>query len=198
MARRRRPPRPGALAELPPLKILSQIAALQALYYAVALVLMLFTVLVAGSAFSMELIFGWDAVRGDTTQGWLMGFVWILDGGLVMYVSPSMALCLEGLGAGRLGVFGTWLTLFVIQQGRRDSSTGRALQTRARLCALGTRHPPHYRNAVYGAAPTPHGMVALDGGGQCGVGCAGNVGLSLPSAPADHVWRRRCGIDGWR
>ncbi|EAQ83201.1 hypothetical protein CHGG_09605 [Chaetomium globosum CBS 148.51] len=87
MARRRRPPRPGALAELPPLKILSQIAALQALYYAVALVLMLFTVLVAGSAFSMELIFGWDAVRGDTTQGWLMGFVWILDGGLVMAVA---------------------------------------------------------------------------------------------------------------
>ncbi|KAH6623633.1 integral membrane protein S linking to the trans Golgi network-domain-containing protein [Chaetomium tenue] len=87
MARRRRPPRPGALAELPPLKILSQIAALQALYYAVALVLMLFTVLVAGSAFSMDLIFGWDAVRGDTTQGWLMGFVWILDGGLVMAVA---------------------------------------------------------------------------------------------------------------
>ncbi|KAK3290616.1 integral membrane protein S linking to the trans Golgi network-domain-containing protein [Chaetomium fimeti] len=87
MARRRRPPRPGALAELPPLKILSQIAALQGLYYAVALVLMLFTVLVAGSAFSMDLVFGWDAVRGDTTQGWLMGFVWILDGGLVMAVA---------------------------------------------------------------------------------------------------------------
>ncbi|KAH6847257.1 integral membrane protein S linking to the trans Golgi network-domain-containing protein [Chaetomium sp. MPI-CAGE-AT-0009] len=87
MARRRRPPRPGALAELPPLKILSQIAALQGLYYAVALVLMLFTVLVAGTAFSMELVFGWDAVRGDTTQGWLMGFVWVLDGGLVMAVA---------------------------------------------------------------------------------------------------------------
>jgi len=84
MARRRRPPRPGALAELPPLKILSQIAALQALYYAVALVLMLFTVLVAGTKFSLDLIFGWDAVRGDTTQGWLMGFIWILDGGLLM------------------------------------------------------------------------------------------------------------------
>ena len=86
MARRRRPPRPGALAELPPLKILSQIAALQGLYYAVALVLMLFTTLVAGTTFSLGLVFGWDAVRGDTTQGWLMGFVWILDGGLVMCV----------------------------------------------------------------------------------------------------------------
>jgi hypothetical protein len=91
MARRRRPPRPGALAELPPLKILSQIAALQALYYAVALVLMLFTVLVAGTKFSLDLIFGWDAVRGDTTQGWLMGFIWILDGGLLMCVSCEAA-----------------------------------------------------------------------------------------------------------
>lgn len=87
MARRRRPPRPGALSELPPLKILSQIAALQGLYYAAALVLMLFTALVAGSKFSIDLIFGWDAVRGDTTQGWLMGFIWVLDGGVLMWVS---------------------------------------------------------------------------------------------------------------
>lgn len=87
MTRRRRPPRPGALAELPPLKILSQIAALQALYYAAALVLMVFTVLVAGTKFNMDLVFGWDAVRGDTTQGWLMGFIWLLDGGLLMCVS---------------------------------------------------------------------------------------------------------------
>ncbi|KAK4111526.1 hypothetical protein N656DRAFT_798917 [Canariomyces notabilis] len=84
MARRRRPPRPGALAELPPLKILSQIAILQGLYYAGALVLMLFTVLVAGTSFSIDLVFGWAAVRGDTTQGWLMGFIWVLDGGLLM------------------------------------------------------------------------------------------------------------------
>jgi hypothetical protein len=72
------------LAELPPLKILSQIAALQGLYYAGALVLMLFTALVAGTKFGLNLVFGWDAVRGDTTQGWLMGFIWVLDGGLLM------------------------------------------------------------------------------------------------------------------
>ncbi|KAJ4293040.1 hypothetical protein N0V88_005704 [Collariella sp. IMI 366227] len=84
MARRRRPPRPGALSELPPLKILSQIAALQGLYYAAALVLMLFTALVAGNKFSLDLVFGWDTVRGDTTQGWLAGFIWVLDGGLIM------------------------------------------------------------------------------------------------------------------
>jgi len=93
--RRRRPPRAGALGELPPLKILSQIAALQALYYLSALVLMFFTTLVAGSKFSADLVLGWSAVRGDTTEGWLMGFIWVLDGGLLMYVfsflSPSFS-----------------------------------------------------------------------------------------------------------
>ncbi|KAK0649363.1 integral membrane protein S linking to the trans Golgi network-domain-containing protein [Cercophora newfieldiana] len=84
MARRRRPPRPGALSELPPLKILSQIAALQALYYLTALILLLFTSLVAGTHFSLDLIFGWSSVRGDTTQGWIIGLIWILDGGLFM------------------------------------------------------------------------------------------------------------------
>ena len=84
MARRRRPPRSGALTELPPLKILGQIAALQGLYYFAALVLMVFTALVAGTGFKLDLVFGWSAVRGDTTQGWLMAFLWILDGGLFM------------------------------------------------------------------------------------------------------------------
>lgn len=84
MARRRRPPRAGALTELPPLKILSQMAILQAVYYAAALVLMLFTALVYGRAFSLDLLFGWQSVRGDTTQGWLTAFVWLLDGGLVV------------------------------------------------------------------------------------------------------------------
>lgn len=87
MARRRRPPRAGALTELPPLKIAGQIAALQALYYAASLVLFLFTALVAGSGFSFRLVFGWEAVRGDTTAGWMTAFVWMLDGGLCMAVA---------------------------------------------------------------------------------------------------------------
>jgi protein SYS1 len=81
MPRRRRPPRPGALTELPPLRILGQMAALQGIYYVVALVLMLFTALVSGRSFALDLVFGWEAVRGDTTQGWLSAFVWVLDGG---------------------------------------------------------------------------------------------------------------------
>lgn len=87
MPRRRRPPRSGAIAELPPLRILSQIAALQGIYYAVALVLMLFTSLVAGSTFTLDLVFGWESLRGDTTQGWLFGFVWLCCAGAV-YVPP--------------------------------------------------------------------------------------------------------------
>ncbi|KAK2609612.1 hypothetical protein N8I77_003106 [Diaporthe amygdali] len=90
MARRRRPPRSGALTELPPLRILGQIAALQALYYFAALVLMLFTALVSGRGFTLDLVLGWSAVRGDTTQGWLNAFMWILDGGLFMAVAMVM------------------------------------------------------------------------------------------------------------
>ncbi|OLN97706.1 Protein SYS1 [Colletotrichum chlorophyti] len=108
MPRRRKPPRPGALADLPPLRIASQIAALQALYYAAALVLMLFTALVAGTGFTMDLVFGWESVRGDTTQGWLGAFVWVLDGGFCMAVAiiiligrsklvPDFALTMHGL-----------------------------------------------------------------------------------------------------
>ncbi|KJZ77296.1 hypothetical protein HIM_03617 [Hirsutella minnesotensis 3608] len=87
MPRRRRPPRAGALSELQPFKIATQISILQALFYAAALVLMLFTALVAGMPFSLDLVFGWERVRGDTTRGWLLGLVWILDGGLCMAVA---------------------------------------------------------------------------------------------------------------
>ncbi|KAI0389944.1 integral membrane protein S linking to the trans Golgi network-domain-containing protein [Xylariaceae sp. FL0594] len=84
MPRRRRPPRPGAIAELPPLRILGQIAALQLVYYAAALVLMLFTSLVMGIHFQLDLIFGWASLRGDNTQGWLLGFVWLCCAGAIV------------------------------------------------------------------------------------------------------------------
>ncbi|PFH62890.1 hypothetical protein XA68_11209 [Ophiocordyceps unilateralis] len=86
MARRRRPPRAGALSELQPMKIATQIAILQSVFYLAAFVLLLFTALVAGFPFRLDLLFGWDLVRGDTTRGWLLAFVWILDGGLVTAV----------------------------------------------------------------------------------------------------------------
>lgn len=110
MARRRRPPRPGALSELPPLKILSQIAALQGLYYAAALVLMLFTALVAGNKFSLDLVFGWETVRGDTTQGWLAGFIWVLDGGLIMCVFRMVKILFVDVLKRWMELRGIWLT----------------------------------------------------------------------------------------
>jgi len=79
MPRRRRPPRPGALTELPPLKILSQIVLLQVVFYASGIALILFTALVAGTGFSFDLVFGWKSLRGDTTKGWMLGLVWMLN-----------------------------------------------------------------------------------------------------------------------
>ncbi|EON68915.1 hypothetical protein W97_08173 [Coniosporium apollinis CBS 100218] len=79
MPRRRRPPRPGALADLAPLRILTQIALLQVLYYACAAVLILFTALVAGKELSLDLLLSWRSLRGDITVGWMLGLVWMLN-----------------------------------------------------------------------------------------------------------------------
>ena len=77
---RRRPPRAGALTELPPLKILVKIALLQVAYYASATILILFTSLVFGEKFKLDLIFDWRTIRGDTTVGWTLGLCWMLNG----------------------------------------------------------------------------------------------------------------------
>jgi hypothetical protein len=78
MARRRRPPRAGALTELPPLKIASQIVLLQTVFYLSALALILFSALVAGRQFSLDMVFDWHSLRGDTTVGWTLGLDWLL------------------------------------------------------------------------------------------------------------------------
>ena len=72
----RRPARPGALTSLAPLKILTQIFILQSAFYAIATALILFTVLAAGKPFSLDLIFSWRSIRGDTTVGWTLGLCW--------------------------------------------------------------------------------------------------------------------------
>jgi hypothetical protein len=79
MPRRRRPPRPGALSDLPPLKILTQILTLQGAYYGCAVVMILFTTVVSGEQFSLDLVLSWRSVRGDTTVGWMLGLVWLLN-----------------------------------------------------------------------------------------------------------------------
>jgi hypothetical protein len=106
MARRRRPPRPGALTELPPLKILTQILILQLIWYAVATALILFTALVAGKSFSFDLVLSWRSLRGDTTVGWMLGLVWLLNS-FIGYVSFSFPFVSAGvtswIGNGALG-----------------------------------------------------------------------------------------------
>jgi hypothetical protein len=80
-SRRRRPPRPGALTELPPLKILTQIIILQTIYYVCGTALILFAALVAGRPpFSADLVLGWRNIRGDTAEGWMLGVCWMADG----------------------------------------------------------------------------------------------------------------------
>ncbi|KAJ5235264.1 uncharacterized protein N7469_004432 [Penicillium citrinum] len=78
MAGRRRLPA-GSRTDLPPLKIIRKIVLLQVAYYACATVLILFTTVVYGAPFSLNLIFGWDYLRGDTTVGWMLGLVWMLN-----------------------------------------------------------------------------------------------------------------------
>jgi hypothetical protein len=79
MPRKRRPPRPGALADLAPLRIFTQIIILQLLYYLTAALLLLFTALVAGHPPQLDLLLSWRTIRGDTTFGWTLALVWILD-----------------------------------------------------------------------------------------------------------------------
>jgi hypothetical protein len=86
MPRRRRPTRPGALADLSPVRILTQIVLLQAAYYACAAVLIVFTAIVAGKEVSTDLLFNWRSLRGDTTVGWTLGLVWVLNS-LIWYAS---------------------------------------------------------------------------------------------------------------
>lgn len=88
MPRRRKPPRAGAIAELPPLRLLSQIVAIQGIFYATALILFLFTGLVAGTGFHLDLVFGWASLRGDTTQGFVYAFVWLCCAAVVYVLSP--------------------------------------------------------------------------------------------------------------
>ncbi|THW69186.1 hypothetical protein D6D19_08538 [Aureobasidium pullulans] len=79
MSRRRRPARPGALADLAPKRILAQIVVLQLLYYAVAAALILFTTLVAGRDVTADLLLSWRTVRSDVTTGWMLGLCWMMD-----------------------------------------------------------------------------------------------------------------------
>ncbi|GKZ75739.1 integral membrane protein of the Golgi [Aspergillus niger] len=82
MPPRRRAPRAGSRTDLPPLKIVRKILLLQVAYYVTATALILFTTVVYGTPFSLDLVFSWNALRGDTTIGWMLGLVWLLTSGI--------------------------------------------------------------------------------------------------------------------
>lgn len=67
---------------LTPLKILTQIITLQAAYYTLASALILFTALASGKPFSVDLIFSWQSLRGDTAVGWTLSLCWIVVAGI--------------------------------------------------------------------------------------------------------------------
>lgn len=94
MPRKRRPPRPGALSDLAPLRILRKILLLQASYYVSAIVLIVFTVLVAGNRISPDLLLNWRTLRGDTTVGWMLALVWLLNA-LVRFVNRLAAISMD-------------------------------------------------------------------------------------------------------
>jgi hypothetical protein len=76
--RRRRPARPGALADLAPLRILTQILLLQVGFYSSAMVLIIFSSLTAGQHPDAGLLLDWHNLRGDITDGWMLGLCWVL------------------------------------------------------------------------------------------------------------------------
>ncbi|KAK0870378.1 hypothetical protein LTR87_013331 [Friedmanniomyces endolithicus] len=76
----RRPARPGALKDLAPLRILTQIALLQLSYYLVAIILIAFiSVVGTGQRPALKNFFDWRELRGDVTKGWMLGLCWMLD-----------------------------------------------------------------------------------------------------------------------
>ncbi|KAI9728399.1 MAG: hypothetical protein M1828_003799 [Chrysothrix sp. TS-e1954] len=96
--RRRRPPRPGQLNSLSPLRILTQIALLQTSYYVAATILLVFTALAAGKPpLGMGLLLDWTLIRGDVTDGWMLGVVWGLVG-LVTFVFSTFSPQITALG----------------------------------------------------------------------------------------------------
>ncbi|KAK9386220.1 integral membrane protein S linking to the trans Golgi network-domain-containing protein [Lipomyces mesembrius] len=78
--RRRRNRRPATrMDSLAPARLATQIVILQTLYYVTASIFILFTCLVAGTPFSLDLVFSWKTLRIDTTIGWTICLVWFLN-----------------------------------------------------------------------------------------------------------------------
>lgn len=188
MARRRRPPRPGALTELPPLKILSQIVILQTIWYSVATGLILFTALVAGKRFSMDLVLSWRSLRGDTTVGWMLGLVWMMNS-LFGYAVSSSSYVLDVVERTALRLLGGFCpvlyALMFGKQGDSDSILHLAVETRAGFCGDAAFHPPDRHVAVLALYTDKSAVVAAPDRERERDDESRGVELSVEGAPAD-------------
>lgn len=64
---------------LAPKRLFSQILLLQIVYYLIGGVIISFYYIVSGNPFSIYVIFSWEPVRMDTTIGWTLALLWLLD-----------------------------------------------------------------------------------------------------------------------
>lgn len=182
--RRRKPPRAGALTELPPLRIIRLIILLQLCYYATAFILILFTTLVLGQKFSLALVFDWKSVRGDNTIGWTIGFLWVVNG-FIMYVSLR----------NRLLSFATKIIPLIMSaadsrfvQSNTSSSAAVALQTRPGLRFDDPFHPFHHYLFLHKVYTHESSLVGI-GSSQClSHYKSGRVGMSISRDAAYLVW----------
>lgn len=127
-APRRRAARPGALKDLSPIRIFIQIVILQFAYYFSALILIVFSALAAGEHPSADLIFGWRGLRGDVTDGWMLGLCWILN-------SPIAYVYSEWL-------LSNFILIGALLQSSLSLTPHRSFQACPRLRRDGTRHSP--------------------------------------------------------
>ncbi|KAG5360525.1 Protein SYS1 [Yarrowia sp. B02] len=65
--------------QLTPLSLLKQILLLQTIYYTIIVILVGFSCWVSGDAFHLGLIFDWHSVHYDTTIGWTISMLWLID-----------------------------------------------------------------------------------------------------------------------
>lgn len=64
---------------LAPRQLFQQILLMQSIYYFIGFVLILFTCMVSGDPFTLATVFSWEPVRVDTTMGWTLFLLWLLD-----------------------------------------------------------------------------------------------------------------------
>ncbi|CAN6674442.1 protein Sys1p [Trichomonascus vanleenenianus] len=78
-SRKTRPSMYRQVDSLAPKRLLYQIMLLQVVYYVIALALVSFYYIISGLQFRVGYVFSWEEVRYDTTTGWVLTLLWLLD-----------------------------------------------------------------------------------------------------------------------